>query len=481
MVFSSITFLFYFLPIVLCTYYMMGFSRTLQNIWLFLVSIFFYAWGEPIYVVMLLISIIFNYFMGLMVSKFRDTNIKIAKFIVFITCVINLGNLFIFKYLGFVIDIINGIIGKELIVFEKLTMPIGISFFTFQALSYVVDIYRKDTEVQKNPIFVGLYIALFPQLVAGPIVRYKTIAEQIMKRKFNIDKFTGGVCRFTIGLSKKVLLANNLALIVDNVYKLTRTGSDLYSVSVSLAWLSSIAYTLQIYMDFSGYSDMAIGLGEMFGFEFEENFNYPYITKSIGEFWRRWHISLSTWFKEYVYFPLGGSRVKNKDKMVRNLLAVWLLTGIWHGASMTFILWGLYNFVFILGERLIGFEKRKINPILRHAYALIVLNFGWLIFRCDDFYSLNESLLNMFGMNGNKFYSPETGMFLREYGLVLICAIIFSMPVAKMLREYIERSKSKFLIISYRIGYPIALTFAISLSVLYIVKGGYNPFIYFNF
>lgn len=481
MVFSSIIFLFYFLPIVLLGYYSLGFSRSCQNIWLFVASIFFYAWGEPIYVAILLISIIFNYIMGLMVSRLRDKNDKFAKCMVFITCVINLSNLFVFKYLGFVIDSINELLGYEFITFNKLYMPIGISFFTFQALSYVVDIYRRETEAQKNPILVGLYIAFFPQLVAGPIVRYKTVAEQILNRKFNINKFTSGICRFTVGLSKKVLLSNNLAIIVDNIYKLTQTGDNLYSVSVSMAWLGTIAYTLQIYMDFSGYSDMAIGLGQMFGFEFEENFNYPYITRSIGGFWRRWHISLSTWFKEYVYFPLGGSRVKNKDIMVRNLLIVWLLTGIWHGASMTFLLWGLYNFIFIFTERLIEFEKRDINPIVRHIYALVVINFGWLIFRCENFNILGQYLLNMFGMNDNSFYSAEVGMFLREYGLVLITSIIFSMPVARIAGKYIEESKNKAFALIMKLGYPIALTLILSLSVLCIVKGGYNPFIYFNF
>ncbi|WP_293982566.1 MBOAT family protein [uncultured Clostridium sp.] len=481
MVFSSIVFLFYFLPIVLIGNYILCFSRRLQNLWLFVTSIFFYAWGEPLYVAVLLLSICVNYVIGIIVSKYRDKNRNYAKFFVFIACLLNLSNLFIFKYLGFVIDMINEIVGKDIIVFEKLSMPIGISFFTFQALSYVIDIYRKDAEVQKNPILVGLYIAFFPQLVAGPIVRYKTIAEQMQTRKFNINQFCTGICRFVVGLSKKILLANNLAIIVDNIYNLTETGKHLYDVSISMAWLGSIAYTLQIYMDFSGYSDMAIGLGQMFGFQFEENFNYPYITKSISEFWRRWHISLSTWFKEYVYFPLGGSRVKNKDKMIRNLLIVWLLTGIWHGASMTFIAWGLYNFIFIFCERLIGFDKKNSHPVLRHIYALVIINFGWVLFRSDDFYVLSQYLSNMFGLNNNSFYSNETGMIIREYALVLIASIVFSMPTSKIIRAKIQKSKNKLLVLGMRVGYPVALTCTISLCVLCLVKGGYNPFIYFNF
>lgn len=481
MVFSSLTFIFYFLPIVLLGYYILGFSRMLQNVWLFAASLFFYAWGEPVYVVMLIISIIVNYIFGILVSVYRDKNIKIAKILVFLTCLVNIGNLVVFKYLGFIFESINSLAGSEVIIFEKLPMPIGISFFTFQALSYVIDVYRKDTEVQKNPLLVGLYIAFFPQLVAGPIVKYKTIAEQIITRKFNIDTFTNGICRFVTGLSKKVILANNLAVIVDNIYSLTETGKRLYSVSVSMAWLGAIAYTLQIYMDFSGYSDMAIGLGQMFGFKFEENFNYPYITKSIGGFWRRWHISLSTWFREYVYFPLGGSRVKNKDKMVRNLLVVWLLTGIWHGASITFILWGIYNFIFIFGEKLIGFEKRKRHPILMHIYALLVINYGWVIFRANNFDMLGQYTYNMLGLNGNSFYSPETGMFLREFALVLIFSVIFSMPAVQIFKNYIEKKNNKVLSTSVRIAYPIVLSALFVLSAMCIVKGEYNPFIYFNF
>lgn len=481
MVFSSLTFIFYFLPIVLLVYFVLGFSRMLQNIWLLAASLFFYAWGEPVYVVMLVLSILINYIFGLLVSKFRDKNIKIAKAMIFLTCLVNIGNLVVFKYLGFIFASVNSLAETQVIVFNKLPMPIGISFFTFQALSYVVDIYRKEAEVQKNPLLVGLYISFFPQLVAGPIVKYKTIAEQILIRKFNLDTFSAGVCRFVTGLSKKVLLSNNLAIIVDNIYNLTETGKRLYSVSVSMAWLGAIAYTLQIYMDFSGYSDMAIGLGKMFGFEFEENFNYPYITKSIGEFWRRWHISLSTWFKEYVYIPLGGSRVKNKDKMVRNLLIVWLLTGIWHGASVTFILWGLYNFIFIFTEKLIGFEKRKRHPILTHIYALVVINYGWVIFRANNFEMLGQYTYNMLGLNGNGLYSHETGMFIREFALVLIFSIIFSMPVAKIFNRFVEKKNNKILTACVRIAYPIALSGMFVLSIMFIIKGEYNPFIYFNF
>ena len=340
---------------VLIIYYLFFFCRPVQNIWLFAASLIFYAWGEPVYVLLLIGSIVANYILGLFEENWRDKNPKFAKIGIVVACVVNLGLLFIFKYFNFVTTTINDIIGKDILDVPEIVLPIGISFFTFQALSYVIDIYRGDTHAQKNPLYVGLYISFFPQLIAGPIVRYKTIAEQINNRKSDFSLFTTGTTRFAVGLSKKVLLANNLAVVVDVIFNLTQTTKQYYSVPVLMAWLGAICYTLQIYMDFSAYSDMAIGLGQMFGFQFEENFNYPYITKSIGEFWRRWHISLGTWFKEYVYFPLGGSRTKNRDQMVRNTFIVWLLTGIWHGAYWTFLFWGLYNFAFIILERLIGF------------------------------------------------------------------------------------------------------------------------------
>lgn len=475
MLFSSVVFLFYFLPIVLFLYYISSFSRKLQNGILLFASLFFYAWGEVKFVFIMLFSIVVNYIFGIIVDKYRNDKKKAYTAIV-LMCIYNITILFIFKYLGFILRNINEITEFNFRI-PNIALPIGISFFTFQAISYVIDVYRTEGIVQKNIFYVGLYITFFPQLVAGPIVRYVSVAEQIKFRKENWRYFCSGACRFITGLTKKVLISNSMAVIADHIFKM---NSDM-SLAVTDAWLGSIAYTFQIFFDFSGYSDMAIGLGLMFGFKFEENFNYPYITRSIGGFWRRWHISLSTWFKEYVYFPLGGSRVKNKDIMVRNLLIVWLLTGIWHGASMTFLLWGLYNFIFIFTERLIEFEKRDINPIVRHIYALVVINFGWLIFRCENFNILGQYLLNMFGMNDNSFYSAEVGMFLREYGLVLITSIIFSMPVARIAGKYIEESKNKAFALIMKLGYPIALTLILSLSVLCIVKGGYNPFIYFNF
>ncbi len=481
MVFSSIPFLLYFLPIVLAVYYCFSFCRPIQNIWLFVASIIFYAWGEPVYVLLLLASIVINYILGLFERRWRDNNIKLAKVGIFIACVINLGILFVFKYMTFILTSINDFAGTELISVPTITLPIGISFFTFQALSYVIDIYRKDTDAQKNPLYVGLYIAFFPQLVAGPIVRYKTIAEQISNRKTTLDQFATGTTRFAVGISKKVLLANNLAIVADTIFRLTQTTKELYSVPVTMAWLGGVCYMLQIYMDFSAYSDMAIGLGQMFGFQFEENFNYPYITKSIGEFWRRWHISLGTWFKEYVYFPLGGSRVKNKDIMVRNTLIVWILTGIWHGAYWTFILWGIYNLLFIVFERMAGFEKIEGHDGLKHIYALLVIFFGWIMFRADTLYELNEYFANMFGLTNNAFYNDIVGMFIKEYGLVIFFSILFSMPVARICREKVDGMDNKLLRGGFKGLYVAGLSCAFALSVMCMIKGGYNPFIYFNF
>lgn len=481
MVFSSISFLLYFLPVVLIVYYIFSFCRPVQNIWLFIASLVFYAWGEPVYVVLLIASIMINYFLGLFEQRWRDKNEKLAKIGIVIACVVNLGILFVFKYLTFILTTVNDFAGMEVVKVPAITLPIGISFFTFQALSYVIDIYRKDTEAQKNPLYVGLYVAFFPQLIAGPIVRYKTIAEQINNRKTTADLFTTGTTRFAVGISKKVLLANNLAVVSDTIFRLTQTTKEYYSVPVTMAWLGAVCYMLQIYMDFSAYSDMAIGLGQMFGFQFEENFNYPYITKSIGEFWRRWHISLGTWFKEYVYFPLGGSRTKSKDKMVRNLLVVWVLTGVWHGAYWTFIFWGIYNLIFIIIERVIGFEKIEGHDVAKHIYSLVVIMFGWVMFRADTLYELNEYFGNMFGLTNNAFYNARVGMFLKEYALVFFFAILFSMPVAKICRKKVEEMENSAARIALKSLYVVGLLSMFTLSVICMVKGGYNPFIYFNF
>lgn len=472
MLFSSVVFLFYFLPATLILYYGFKFNRKIQNFILLISSLFFYAWGEPKFVLIMIISIILNYIFGLLVDKYREEKVKI-KIILVLMSTFNIGMLFIFKYLAFAIRNISELTGKNLFI-PNIALPIGISFFTFQAMSYVVDIYRKKGEVQRNPFYVGLYIAFFPQLVAGPIVTYESIAEQMVNRKETWYKFSIGVTRFITGLSKKVLISNNMAIIADYVY--TMNGQSL--VPVSLAWLGSIAYTLQIFFDFSGYSDMAIGLGLMFGFKFDENFNYPYISKSISEFWRRWHISLGNWFKSYIYFPLGGSKVVNKDIMVRNMLIVWLFTGIWHGAEWTFIIWGLLNFLFILIERFTMFEKIERYSTLKHIYTLLIVNFGWVLFRSSNLIEAHNYFKAMFGGSG-QIFSEYTFMFIKEYFVFFSLGIIFSTPIAKrMNKSIVERAKYSDI---FHICYPVVSMILFVIAVTYLVTGSYNPFIYFNF
>ncbi|NMD37533.1 MAG: MBOAT family protein, partial [Christensenellaceae bacterium] len=345
MLFSSLIFIYAFLPTVSILYFI-PWNLKIKNFILLIFSLIFYAWGEPIFVLIMISSIIANWFFGLLVDKYRGT-IK-AKISIVLTCVFNLGMLFIYKYLGFTTSLLSTIFPIEVI---KITLPIGISFFTFQAMSYVIDVYRDDAKVQKSVFDVGLFVSFFPQLIAGPIVRYNTIAEEINYREHHISEMAAGFKRFLVGLFKKILLANSLAVVADYAF------GQISTLSASMAWFGIIAYSFQIFYDFSGYSDMAIGLAKVFGFNLEENFNYPYISKSVSEFWRRWHISLGTWFKDYLYFPLGGSRVETKGKLIRNLFIVWFLTGVWHGANVTFILWGLMYFVILIFEKLTGIPK----------------------------------------------------------------------------------------------------------------------------
>lgn len=474
MVFSSITFLFYFLPIVLILYFVFSFSRVMQNIILLIASIVFYAWGEPVNVLILLFSILFNSLMGYVVSKGGTRKRKAA---LIITIAINLGILFVYKYLCFVLSLLMPVIGDTGI---NIALPIGISFFTFQALSYVIDVYKGIVKAE-NPFYVGLYISFFPQLIAGPIIQYKTIADQIRNRKSNINMISLGISRFAIGVVKKIMLANCFAAMADNIFGWSSIGTDKFVVPAMLAWLGSISYTLQIYFDFSAYSDMAIGLALCFGFKFGENFNYPYIAKSVNDFWKRWHISLTDWFREYVYFPLGGSRVENSDLMVRNLFIVWLLTGIWHGANWTFIVWGLYYFVLQLAERFFGYTDKMKYNFMKHLYALFVINMGWVLFRADDLFQAGRFILNMFGLNRNGIYSGQAVMLLRENWVFLLAGIIFSTPVARNMNKFLYKNQKSFINIIFSIGYPIVLSILVVISIGYLVSGSYNPFIYFNF
>lgn len=474
MLFSTVTFIFYFLPLVLVLYYIFSFSRKIQNGLLLIFSLVFYTWGEGKRMFLMIFSIVINYIAGILIDKFRN-NKRIAKFILILSCILNLGMLFIFKYLGFVIRNITEVYPAFEITIPKIILPIGISFFTFQALSYVIDVYNSKVKVQKNLFYLGLYISFFPQLVAGPIVRYSDVEEEIHNRKEDLRKFSVGCCRFITGLSKKVLISNSMAVIADRVFNMNASGT----IPITLAWLGSISYTLQIFFDFSGYSDMAIGLGLMFGFKFDENFNYPYISKSITEFWRRWHISLSSWFRDYVYIPLGGSRVDNKDKLIRNLFVVWVLTGVWHGAEWTFIMWGFLNFVFIALEKILNFEKLKINNIVKHLYALFIINLGWVLFRAQDLVEAGKYISNMFMIRLHPDWGDYSFMFIKENIVFFALAIIFSTPISKKIDKFLVEKSDKNLLMS--ISYPAVMMMIFIICISYLVKGTYNPFIYFNF
>lgn len=473
MVFSSIIFLFYFLPVVLILYYTVGrWSIHLRNVLLLAASLVFYAWGEPKYIWLMLVSCVFNWASAWLVAWSK----KRKGFWLVISCAGNLGLLFVMKYWDFVMGNLNAAAEREVVPLLNLALPVGISFYTFQAMSYVIDVYRGNASLQKNPFYVALYISLFPQLVAGPIVRYSTVENQILERSHTLEKFSGGCTRFVQGLAKKLILANSFAVIADAVFDLTRAGHTLLEIPVTLAWLGAFAYTLQIFFDFSAYSDMAIGLGRMFGFEFEENFRYPYVSCSISEFWRRWHISMGTWFREYVYFPLGGSR-NGFGRTARNLLIVWLLTGLWHGAGWTFLLWGLLNFLFIFGERLFLLDGKETRSKGRHMYAMLVVNISWVLFRCEDLYQVREYLGNMFWQNQNGFFSSYAWMFLKEYFWLWIVGILLCTPIAGTMGERMKKTWPA----AEKILYPVGMMAVFLVAVVYLAKSGYNPFIYFNF
>jgi alginate O-acetyltransferase complex protein AlgI len=487
MLFSSLIFLFLFLPAVLAVYYLvLRKHRQAQNIFLLLASLGFYAWGEPWFVLVLLLSITVNWAFGLLMDKTRTDQVK-SRWVISAMLLFNLMIIFIFKYLMFTVDNLNRLFGLSLEV-ARIALPIGISFFTFQAISYVLDIYYERGKVQKNPLNVGLYIVFFPQLIAGPIIRYETVAEQIMGRRETFTDFSHGVTRFLYGLSKKILLANNFALLSDNAFNMLGYNG----LSVAYAWMGALAYAFQIYFDFSGYSDMAIGLGKMFGFHFPENFSYPYISRSISEFWRRWHISLGSWFREYVYIPLGGSRVSSSRRLLLNLLIVWGLTGLWHGANWTFISWGLLYFVLIAGEKVTNFEK-KIIPladrsllisILTRSYTLLMVLFGWVLFRAESITDALSYLKIMLFLSEVPAVNFSAVMDLKENAVFFFFGILFSMPVARRLSAKFDGRFEDHLggrLKPADLRGPAVLMVLFVISMAYLVKGAYNPFIYFNF
>ena len=459
MLFSSVLFLYYFLPFVLFTYHVILPNKVeILNLFLLLVSLSFYAWGEPIFVFLMVLSCFINWLFGLWIDKYRI----FAKSIIIGMLIYNLSILFIFKYLNFACTTISTW-GLNINI-PTIILPIGISFFTFQAISYVIDVYRHKGETQKNPLDVALYISLFPQLIAGPIVRYETISKEIRNRYITKDDFAIGVERFILGLSKKMLLANNMAIISDHIFATTWDN-----LTQPLAWFGAIAYTFQIYFDFSGYSDMAIGLGRMFGFHFLENFNYPYFAKSISDFWRRWHISLGTWFRDYVYIPLGGNRV-GTSRLYFNLFVVWFLTGLWHGANWTFIIWGLLYLVLLCFEKSVNIEKH--TNIITQIYTLFFVIIGWVIFRSDSIENAFLYINTMFNIDKLEF-TPLFLMYINEYKIWLIISMLFSVPYfPKLYKKYIK---------PINLLHTIVLFLLLILSAAYIAKDSYNPFIYFNF
>lgn len=474
MLFSSSTFLFRFLPVVFAGYYIFlrGMRRG-QNLFLLVCSLFFYAWGEPRFLPVMVLSIGMNYGFGRWVyrRKFQKKNLA-APVAWAVGC--NLALLFVFKYLAFTVESINALgLGLTVPVIE---LPIGISFFTFQALSYVLDVAMGKTEVQRSPLTLGLYISFFPQLIAGPIVKYSDVAHQIENRVETWADFSAGCSRFLIGLGKKVLLANQMAVVADRVF-----GMDPAALSTPMAWLGSLCYSFQLYYDFSGYSDMAIGLGLMFGFRFRENFDHPYASKSVTEFWRRWHISLGAWFRDYVYIPLGGNRV-GIVKHIRNLFVVWLLTGFWHGANWTFVLWGLFYFGLLCMEKYLPILKR-LPSLLGRAYTLLAVNFLWMLFRADTVEYAGEFFRTMLGWSGRGTADPTCGLYLAENAVFLVCALLFSFPFAPWLQGKLEKFRpfGQDLSLLWDLLYALGLTAVGILCVCYLVKGTYNPFIYFRF
>lgn len=471
MLFSSMTFIYMFLPI-LCLIYFLS-KKEFHNTILLIASLIFYAWGEPKYLAIMILTIIINYYGAILLEKYP----KYKKQTLILTIIINLSFLIYFKYFNFIFETINNILNTHIDMLQ-IIMPLGISFYTFQSISYIVDVYRSETKAQKDIYKLALFICLFPQLIAGPIVKYHDVNDQIENRAVTFEKVTEGAKRFIVGLSKKMLIANTMGAIADKIFILSPE-----SFGCSVAWLGAISYSLQLYFDFSGYSDMAIGLGLMFGFHFKENFNYPYIAKSITEFWRRWHISLSTWFKEYVYIPLGGNR-KGEIKTIRNLFIVFLLTGIWHGAAWNFIFWGILNGLLIIAEKILKIKTKSEEQknekitirILKHFYTIISFVLLWVIFRAENATYAIKYIMNMFSLNNTKAFSTNIFSFLNNYNLfILLLAIILSTPlVSKIIKRYENNKPAKFCI-------NVALILLLILSTSEIAISTYNPFIYFRF
>ena len=467
MLFSSVSFLYYFLPITLILYFVS--KDKYKNIILLLASLFFYFYGEPKYTVLMLISAFSAYIHGILIEKFREKGY--SKLFLVSGLVVSLGILIVFKYMDFIIKNINYISNSN-IKLLRLVLPIGISFYTFQGLSYIVDVYKKDAKVCRSFVDFATYVCLFPQLIAGPIVRYTTIEDELKNRTHSFDKFAYGVNRFVVGLAKKVILANNLGMLVDIMTKSNEK-------SVLSYWMVAIFFSLQIYYDFSGYSDMAIGLGRMFGFDFLENFNYPFISKSIKEFWRRWHISLSSFFRDYVYIPLGGNRV-SRGRWIFNLLIVWSLTGLWHGDSWNFILWGLYFALLLIIENLfLQNILNKLPALIQHIYAKFFIIISFVIFNNENIKDLWSSLYNMFNFRELDLYNDFSTYYLKSYTVLLIVSVIGATPILKNIIQKVNKNVTGQKVIS--IINPILNIVLLVVVTAYLIDGSFNPFLYFRF
>ena len=464
MLFSSIPFLFYFLPCVLVLYFIA--PKPLKNSVLLITSLVFYAWDKPKFAIIMIASIVLGYVFGLLIEKFRGK--LLSKVFLALSVGSSLATLGIFKYTDFFISSFNSVSGLA-VPLTGIALPIGISFYTFQILSYTVDVYRGDVAAQKNPISLAAYVAMFPQLIAGPIVRYSDIEKQLVSRSHNFELVAQGIRRFVLGLGKKILIANALGELCD-----TFRASD--DKSVLFYWLYAIAFTLHIYFDFSGYSDMAIGMGRVFGFEFLENFDYPYISGSVTEFWRRWHMSLGTWFRDYVYIPLGGNRV-SKIKWFRNIFVVWFLTGFWHGAAWNFIVWGLYFAVLLVLEKLWLKNVLDKSKILRHVYVMLLIIVSFVIFNATDMGEAARYIAAMFGFGNIPAFSAEWLYYLRSYAVVIVVGIIGATPLPKMLAGKICAKYEKIT----NVIEPVVLVGLMVVMTAYLVDGSFNPFLYFRF
>jgi len=467
MLFSSITFIYYFLPIVLGIYFIV--PKKVKNIVLLLSSFIFYFWGEPKYSILMLFMTFIGYVGGLFINKYRGS--KKSKVFFIVTVALELGALGIFKYTNFFVDTINKLFNSEIDII-KILLPIGISFYTFQILSYVIDLYNEKVEVQKNFINFATYVTLFPQLIAGPIVRYIDVERELKSRTHSFENFSYGVNRFIIGLSKKVLIANILGEFCD-IAKNTENNS------IAFVWAYAFAYALHIYFDFSGYSDMAIGLGRIFGFRFLENFNYPYISRSISEFWRRWHMSLGSWFRDYVYIPLGGNRV-SKLKWIRNISVVWFLTGFWHGAGWNFIAWGLFFAVFLVIEK-VGLKNilEKLPKVFSHIYVIFLLLLSWILFDAETISVAFLRYKDMFGLSGLELINSETVYYITSYLGVFIIAVIGAMPICK--NAVVKIKENKIGRSAINIAEPVIQVTLLLVITGYLIDGSFNPFLYFRF